>query len=531
MLLISISILFAFLPCLGFGFLLSRLLYKQEVGLFQVFLTGLCGLLWLVQCISFFAPVNSWLHSILFVLAITPVFQYRKRLSVLSGKSSLVLFSMLAVFVVLMGLPIPHHSDSQFYHAQAVQWAAQYPVVPGLGNLFGRLAFNSSWFVGQATFSLSPWVQGTPYTLNLLLFFIWAAYLLKRLIEPKIITQTALLDAGFLFITLFCIRGWLSSPAPDVAVCMYMLICCRTIIGHLLLGELVNSRFLVLLLATAITIKVSAGLLAPLLILVPGLWLRKKWLHYVGFGFLILLPWLVRNYILSGYIIYPFLELDFLHPDWKVSLQQAEAEAGWIKSWARHMGPEYYYVGNQPVWEWFRHWLVNRTFLNQLLLSATAGLLLFQLLKVLIKRKASRPELLALLFIVPICVWLCSAPDLRFGYGVLLPCLLLLLLLILPKLNIPLSPRYLAISFILLLGFRTYTVLAFDHLFETKYILLPPPFPEADTRQITIDGILISIPNWEGNCYNHPIPCVNESLIPHNITARGKCLEDGFRLE
>ena len=49
----------------------------------------------------------------------------------------------------------PAIRDSGLYHLNAVRWAAEYPVVPGLGNLHGRLAFNNSFFLfsssGQGT--------------------------------------------------------------------------------------------------------------------------------------------------------------------------------------------------------------------------------------------------------------------------------------------------------------------------------------------------------------------------------------------
>ena len=51
------------------------------------------------------------------------------------------------------------HYDTGLYHAQSIRWIEEIGVVPGLGNLHNRLAYNSAAFSLTALFSV-PFVAG-----------------------------------------------------------------------------------------------------------------------------------------------------------------------------------------------------------------------------------------------------------------------------------------------------------------------------------------------------------------------------------
>ena len=56
---------------------------------------------------------------------------------------------MLCLFLFLLSAVVNKISvyDTGLYHAQYIKWIRNYPVVPGLGNLHGRFAFNSMFLV------------------------------------------------------------------------------------------------------------------------------------------------------------------------------------------------------------------------------------------------------------------------------------------------------------------------------------------------------------------------------------------------
>ena len=87
----------------------------------------------------------------------------------------------------------------------------------------------------------------------------------------------------------------------------------------------------------AVSIKLSAAMIV-LLALVPAARLirEKKWNEigvYMIYGVIMILPFLVRNVIISGYLIYPYPELDLFHLDWKMPAYTLVYDRNEIKVW------------------------------------------------------------------------------------------------------------------------------------------------------------------------------------------------------
>lgn len=72
----------------------------------------------------------------------------------------------LAVLVLLMAYGTSRgymHVDTGLYHAQAIRWIEEYGVVPGLGNLHSRFAYNSAAFPLCAIYGMR-WMAGGSWT-------------------------------------------------------------------------------------------------------------------------------------------------------------------------------------------------------------------------------------------------------------------------------------------------------------------------------------------------------------------------------
>ena len=67
-----------------------------------------------------------------------------------------------SLWVVNHAMPPFASWDGVLYHVQAVKWAKAYPVVPGIANLHGPLAFNNSSFLYDAMVD-SGWWEGRGY--------------------------------------------------------------------------------------------------------------------------------------------------------------------------------------------------------------------------------------------------------------------------------------------------------------------------------------------------------------------------------
>ena len=65
------------------------------------------------------------------------------------------LLAILVISILESGTHSPVNYDTGLYHAQTIRWIEEYPVIPGLGNLNGRFAFNSNWLLINALFSFA----------------------------------------------------------------------------------------------------------------------------------------------------------------------------------------------------------------------------------------------------------------------------------------------------------------------------------------------------------------------------------------
>jgi len=89
---------------------------------------------------------------------------------------------LVIVLIILFLLTVVVHKitwyDTGLYHAQSIQWIRKFAVVPGLGNIHGRLALNSMFLVisGLFTFQIKDVLifplNGICYTVLFLKLFI-----------------------------------------------------------------------------------------------------------------------------------------------------------------------------------------------------------------------------------------------------------------------------------------------------------------------------------------------------------------------
>lgn len=80
----------------------------------------------------------------------------------------------------------------------------------------------------------------------------------------------------------------------------------------------------------------------------------KKIGSYLLCGCVVLAPWLVRNVLISGWLIYPFAAIDLFSVDWKIPASYLQNDSDQIKVWGRCL----YDVTkiNDPVSAWFPVW-------------------------------------------------------------------------------------------------------------------------------------------------------------------------------
>lgn len=71
-------------------------------------------------------------------------------------------------------------------------------------------------------------------------------------------------------------------------------------------------------------------------------------------GVAVLIPFLVRNVLISGWLVYPLASIDLFHVDWKIPVEYLEKDSAQIKVWGRCLFDVEKL--DLPLREWFPVW-------------------------------------------------------------------------------------------------------------------------------------------------------------------------------
>lgn len=394
----------------------------------------------LLSVISLFLPVNGVTAVFFLLTGAVFSFEYRHEFvrmkaralgawaafSVPLKTALIVLFLLTAFSAVFMDIG---ESDTWFYHSQSILWIKEYAVVPGLGNLFGRLAFNSHFFVASALFSNFLSEDRVIFPLLGFFYFLFNARLLINIhkgIQTKnwfFFTLNCCLFLFFAYQTYTEVNG----TDTDVMTCVLLLYAFLLFLESAFLPRNTHRIFLLwVTMFTAATFKHSAIItLLLLLFVVPQLLEKRKVLLFGASAAIIFLPFLIRNVILSGYLIYPLPGTDIIPVDWKIPVQEVVFEKDLIEGWAKlprgmedGMGFEDVpKILELPFGEWFQVWWPNQSLRWRLimLINLCSVFLCFYSLY----RKDYKISALCLVLMVNLTFWFFKAPEPRFGFAYL----------------------------------------------------------------------------------------------------------------
>lgn len=317
------------------------------------------------------------------------------------------------------------HYDTGLYHAQSIRWIEEYGVVKGLGNLHCRLAYNSAAFALSALYSMAFLGGGSFHCCAGFLAFLLAVICLKigsslRLGRLRS-SDFARVMCVYYLVNIF---DEMVSPASDyfmVLIAFYIVI--RWL--DLLESEeqtVLPYGLLCVLGVFLLTVKLSAALILLLTIYPAYRLLRKKrWREicvYLGFGTVTALPYLIRNVVISGWLVYPFTQIDLFSVIWKIPKGVADYDAREIQVWGRGYTDVTRF--EMPVREWLPGWFQGLAGSDRLfVIAAAVSVLLLMLYAVgmVFRWWHGRWKLLLVQGTVAasFLFWLCTSPLMRYG--------------------------------------------------------------------------------------------------------------------
>jgi hypothetical protein len=441
--------------CIGAGSFLLRALFPTFHGFSfgDSFWTGIAVITAILQLYHFFRPIDLGAVFLLMGLGFVGWIWNRASLPHSSGSSrfrltnnnaqlsDLLLLLIAAAIIAFRCIAVGEHYDTGLYGAQAVRWFVTYPLVPGLGNLIGQLGFNSSVFLWFAALDQGPW-RGLAHHLfdGFLIAALFACIIPAALralraetISPIDWFWTLLFVPATIWATTSKIVGT-NTDLPTSVACLVAAAMLFRALGRESPepgAGTGDSRTMELLMAMAlfslaVTFKISSVVFASLgwAVAAAKLWMvsrnapagKRQLMCGVILSAAIVLPWIGRGIVLTGYPFFPSTALA-IPVDWRVPTLEAQSQADFARSFARVPELTYQYAHG---WSWLRPWfreLVRERegFLIPLFCALAGGAA--GILRITQGNRRSLPQWLWLIApsLCGLLFWFLEAPAMRFG--------------------------------------------------------------------------------------------------------------------
>lgn len=568
MVVVLLSYVYIFLMCLIAGVAIRKALSRfipipseERIGITGIVTTGLVTLTVYAECFSIFYKVGAVCHALMLIILTIGAYKYRKEVSeLLTGvrkrfrsKEGVVCFIivLISAFYASRG---NFHRDTGIYHAQAIRIIEEYGIIKGLGNFQLHFAYNSSYLALCALFTLSfvlPFALHTMTGFIMALFTCYAACGLMKWTSR--VSHTADMARLATIIYGITVLEYLQSPATDYgAMYMVLYIMCAWI------TQAVEKKddsedipvygYLAVLSIFTVSMKLSAAALVVIAILPFILLVKKKMtketFSFIVIGFLSFLPYLVRNVIISGWILYPAEAIDMFNVVWKVPAEYMKFDANQIKVWGRELQDtmsveEGITVG---ISDWLPIWWEKKRFYEKLLLVfqvAGAGAVLLNLFIRKVRKKIRADVAMFYIAVfINIGMWFFTAPFIRYGLAflMLLPiCAAMDLAENIFKGKAFLRFAMVAIA-VVCFGNWTARYLKVDkerfveHA-KDGYYVTPIPFPDSETEEVNMNGVIVYNTVHEdeevNSYYNCPSSCYSDMM--NRSEPIGTTLKEGFK--
>lgn len=427
--------------CLGqaFSFFSEKKLHYRLKRLDSILLAGLVMATVYAQVFSLFYKVGLVANGCLLAFCLLVLICLRRRIggevrrlfteSTKTGRIAVLVLALLWTYFTSRGYLL---YDSDLYHAQSIRWIEEYGIVKGLGNLHVRFAYNSSSFALSALYSMKFLLGRSLHGLSGFFALLLSGTVMdiaKVFRRKRMLLSDYARAAAIYYLTTICDE--VVSPSSDYVV---MIVLFFLIIKWLTLLEqkedpgVAPYALLCVAGAYAVSLKLTAGLIL-LLVLKPAVVLlkEKRWKEiavYLVLGMVVVAPWMIRTVVISGWLLYPFPQLDLFNVDWKISAEKAAVDAAEIKTWGRALYDAS--LVDMPVTQWFPGWFSSTLPATGklLVLADIACIPVFVAMAVVtfLKKKWQNLDYLLVLSAV-LCsylFWQFSAPLLRYGYAYVL---------------------------------------------------------------------------------------------------------------
>ena len=437
------------------------------------------------------------------------------------------------------------HYDTGLYHAQAIHWIEDYGVIKGLGFIHVRLAYNSAYFPLCALYSMRDVTGGQSlHSVSGFISVVMCLYSVYGWIKATAgrteagegsgshIISSCIRFASIIYFAV-CILEITSPESDYITVNLIIWILLRSVEVYEAEedgNKLAGYCLLAICSFALVGYKLSAAVIAMITIWPLVILIKKKNLKGIIVSgilcVLMVLPYLIRNVMICGWLVYPVDSIDLFNVPWKFDKDVLTRDAGEIGDWAKSMnvngkgGSSWF--GWIPAW-WQEQFLATRMFISSMLMSIPVMVISF------FDRKKWFIKFLMAVISVSLIFYLIKAPLIRYCYG---PVLVLPLMVMGYALDRSVSimnktrdggRRYLGVTVMALVLAAVITIcipsvysmkelIKFDYeeaegrFSHRDYIVKQVDYPIADVREVDWYGYKVYLPNDLDQCWYYAFP-------------------------
>ncbi len=241
-------------------------------------------------------------------------------------------FEKIAICTVL--IPILYQSaqpgkinDMGMYYMQTMQWMHGFGLVKGLANIHPAMGLGSAWH--SLTVLFDPFSIGFDHRwqINAVLVFVFILFYWFEAHQSKslflLVSFVLCMPISFLYLT---------APSPDLPLLLL-----TTVLFYWVWFDFEKLHWFILLLLAVFLFACKPPAFIPvlmaLLVFIRRLKSTKKRILFICMSLCLCSTVLYRNYILSGYLLYPYNKPDISNAPWKVPQDWNQAYRTGIISW------------------------------------------------------------------------------------------------------------------------------------------------------------------------------------------------------
>lgn len=521
----------------------NRFIWEWDV----VLMAGIMLMTAYAQFYSLFGGVGRNANLLLCILSTLIAWICRKEIKtvfsdmkgrLLTEKKEIIRFGILlavAILFVAFSCQKAGHADTDGYHAQTIRWIEEYGAVKGLGNLYNRLAYNSAFMSLQALFSWKFLIGQSMHVMNGYLCCVMTLYGITQLWKKD---RKQMLGNVMCLLLLFYIfvpqsLSMMSSPNTDTLALLLVLYilskwCCYLESGK---EEADFYAILCVFAVFAVSVKLSTALLVILALKPACCFVRKKdWggiALYVVMGILVIAPYLIRNVVISGYLVYPYSVIDLFDVDWKMPAHMVDYDRREIMAWGRALNDveksDYGLIRWFPIW-WNAQelWLKLLFAVNVILLP---GGIVCSVRAVI--RKKYDDVLLMVMAMILFLGWFFTAPLMRYGivFAFLIPGIAFGYLCRWMKSKNVWQMAEISVFVVL----AVFTMLEISDMDEISF-KRSAYYIARECTSVNWNGIDIYLPVENGYMGYYYLPSTQHKSVLKYIELRGNDISDGFKI-